>query len=141
MNQSVTIPSGTSGFSSLSQPGRCTSTTVGNLTNVAAVTGTTNGGQNVTASNPAVLICQAPPPPRCVASNSNASNFNGTGMGDTIWFNSNFTIGGVKPVDGTTVTFTGSSVQFTSNGTPFNVAVPQCAHHVQGERLLRDDKL
>lgn len=121
---SVTITSGTSGFASLSQPGRCTSTTVGNLTNVATVTGTPPSGPNVTDSNPAVLICQAPPPPQCTASSSIASNFNGTLIpaGDYIWFNSNFTASGVK--EGTTITLTGSSVQFTSNGTPYTVQVP-----------------
>jgi uncharacterized repeat protein (TIGR01451 family) len=60
VNQEVTITSGTSGFSKLSQPNRCNLNTIGTLTNVATVTGTpVTGGTNVTASNPAVLICQA----------------------------------------------------------------------------------
>jgi uncharacterized repeat protein (TIGR01451 family) len=122
--QSVTIVSGTSGFSSLSQPTRCNLNTIGNITNIATVTGTpASGGANVTDTNPAVLICQAPPP-QCSASSSIASNFNGTQIpaGDSIWFNSNFKPSGVK--DGTTVTLTGGSVQFASNGTSYNVPVP-----------------
>ncbi len=48
--QSVTITSGTSGFSSLSQPNRCNLNTIGTLTNTATVTGTpSTGGSNVTA--------------------------------------------------------------------------------------------
>jgi hypothetical protein len=80
------------------------------------------GGQNVTASNPAVLICQAQP--RCTTISSVGSNFNGTLIpgGDFIWFNSNFNASGVK--DGTKIFLTGSSVQFSSNGASYSVTVP-----------------
>lgn len=124
--QSVTITSLAHGFGSLSQPNRCTSSTTGNLTNIAKVTGTTTGGQAVTDSNPAVLICQSAPPPKCVAASSIASNFNGTSIakGSYIWFNSNFEPSG-SVVDGTNVSFTGSSIRFTSNSTSYNVPVPE----------------
>jgi hypothetical protein len=123
--QSATIVSGTSGFSSLSQPTRCNANTVGNITNTATVTGTPNtGGANVTDSNPAVLICQPPPPPQCLATSSIESNFNGTQInaGSTIWFNSNFKPSGVT--NGTTIAFNASTVKFSSNGTAYTVPVP-----------------
>ena len=49
--QSVTITDGVSGFSNLYQANRCNLNTIGNITNVATVTGTpATGGNKVTAS-------------------------------------------------------------------------------------------
>jgi uncharacterized repeat protein (TIGR01451 family) len=123
--QTATIGSGASGFSSLSQPTLCNTNSIGNITNTATVTAMpATEAANVTDSNPAVLICQAPPPPQCTASSSIASNFNGTAIaaGSTIWFNSNFKPTGV--VDGTKITFNASTINFTSNGTAVSVPVP-----------------
>jgi len=111
--QSVTITSGSAGFGMLYQLNRCSSNTTGNITNVATATGSpANGAANVTASNPAVLVCQ-PPVIACVASSSNASNFNGTSIpsGDYIWFNANFTAKGI-PSSGATIFFQSSTIQF-----------------------------
>jgi uncharacterized repeat protein (TIGR01451 family) len=124
--QSVTITAGTSSaFSGLYVTSRCNSNSLGNLTNVASVTGTPpNGAPNVTDSNPAVLICQPPPPQECVATTTIGSNFNGTAIpaGYYVWFNSNLSAKGMK--DGTSITFSNQKISFTSNGTPYNLSVP-----------------
>ena len=71
--------------------------------------------------NPTQLNC----PQQCLAHSGIASNFNGTGIsaGDYIWFNANFTASGV-PSSGATIFFENSTIQFTANGTPYNLAVP-----------------
>jgi hypothetical protein len=120
--QSVTITSGTSGFTSLSQPGRCTSNSIGNLTNTATVTGTpTNGGPNVTDSNPAVLICQ--PPPGKTVSIGPSSMEGAIKIANGDWVNGGYslksTVTGTLMV-GAKVTITGPC----SNGGTDTVTVP-----------------
>jgi len=61
----------------------------------------------------------------CVASSSISSNFNGTpvAQGNSIWFNANVKATGLG--SGTTQIFVrNASIPFTSNGTPYNVPVP-----------------
>jgi RHS repeat-associated protein len=70
----------------------------------------------------------APPAPSS-ASGSNistiTSNFNGTSIaaGNSIWFNSVMKVSGV-PSTGATITVSGATVQFTANGTAYNLPVP-----------------
>jgi hypothetical protein len=73
------------------------------------------------------LPCQAspPPPPPCVATATNASNFNGTSVpaGTYLWFNANFTAHNV-PTDGVTINFTKGNISFAAGGTSYSLAVP-----------------
>jgi RHS repeat-associated protein len=66
---------------------------------------------------------QPAPPPSNVSTIS--SNFNGTSIaaGDFIWFNSVMKVSGLGSYP-TTITVTGASVQFTSNGTAYNISAP-----------------
>lgn len=76
------------------------------------------------AFTPAALNCSQSTPPPCSASSSNTSNFNGTPIaaGDYIWFNANFTAGGI-PSSGATINFTNSTIQFTADQN-YTLAVP-----------------
>ena len=58
-----------------------------------------------------------PPPPPPICNSFVGSNFNGTAIpnGDTIWFNSHLKVGGAKA--GTTISFTGQTIQLGSYGT------------------------
>ena len=71
--------------------------------------------------NPSQLSC----PLQCTTQSGIASNFNGTGIsgGDYIWFNANFTASGV-PSTGATLFFENSTIQFSANGTNYNLSVP-----------------
>ncbi len=62
----------------------------------------------------------------CSTSVAIAQNFNPTAIPgySSIWFNSNFAVGGGKPVDGTTVQLMGGNVSFTANGVSYDVPVP-----------------
>ncbi|HMK91257.1 MAG TPA: hypothetical protein VK446_16700 [Methylocystis sp.] len=74
--------------------------------------------------SPSSVSCAAPPPPKCQASTSNASNFNGTPInaGSYVWFNANFSAQGV-PATGATLTFTGSSISLAGVTLPTPGAV------------------
>ena len=60
----------------------------------------------------------------CPSTSANTSNFNGTPIesGSFIWFNANFTVGGV-PSTGATITFTSSTITFTADQS-YTVSVP-----------------
>jgi RHS repeat-associated protein len=86
----------------------------------------------VTAGSAGVVPYLSPvpvPPAPSSASGPNistiTSNFNGTGIaaGDSIWFNSVMKVSGV-PSTGATITVSGATVQFTANGTAYNLPVP-----------------
>jgi hypothetical protein len=72
----------------------------------------------------ALLGSYAPAQTNCPASSINSSNFNGTSLqpGAFIWFNANFTANGI-PSAGATISFTSSTVTFTSDQT-YTVSVP-----------------
>jgi hypothetical protein len=94
------------------------------LTGTATLTSSGSTVKIDFSSNP--LSCpSSPPPPACSVHTSNSSNFNGTAIdGDSyIWFNANFTATGV-PGNGTSVTFTNSTISFTADGKAYTLAVP-----------------
>src|SRR5579862_2822926 len=66
-----------------------------------------------------------PPPPACTVQSAIVSNFNGTRIaeGNVIWFNGVLSVKGVASTP-VTLTFTNSTIQFTANGIPYTVAVP-----------------
>ena len=104
-------------------------TGVGALTGTVSVSGTVTVGDAkdvVIAFSPNTLSCPgAPPPPPCVATATNSSNFNGTFVpaGSFLWFNANFTAHNV-PSSGVTIDFTNGNVSFTAGGTPYSLGVP-----------------
>jgi hypothetical protein len=61
----------------------------------------------------------------CSANGSISTTFNSTNInsGSYIWFNAIFAPGGI-PSSGGTVTFTNSTISFTSNGHNYNLSVP-----------------
>jgi hypothetical protein len=61
----------------------------------------------------------------CSQQSSNSSNFNGTAIdgGNFIWFNSNFALSG-SVSDGTVLTLTNATIQFTVNGNLYTLPVP-----------------
>jgi hypothetical protein len=60
------------------------------------------------------------------ASSSITANFNGTAIpaGDTVWFNSSFTAGGLPKSAPVTLHVVNAAIDFTAGGTPYHVAVP-----------------
>jgi len=82
------------------------------------VDGAGNAFNSVAISfSPNPLSCPAASGPPCSSPSSNSSNFNGTRIngGTYIWFNANFTAGGV-PSTGATITFTSSTITLGDTG-------------------------
>jgi len=57
-----------------------------------------------------------------------SANFNGTpipgGNGESIWFNSVFSVNGLNPQQQTTISFVSMPIAFSANGAPFIIPVP-----------------
>jgi len=91
------------------------------------IAGTTYSTVAISFPNGATVSCASspPPPPPCSASFSNNSNFNGTAVpaGSYLWFNANFTVQHI-PSGGVTLDFTNGSIALTSQGTTYNLPVP-----------------
>jgi hypothetical protein len=62
--------------------------------------------------------------PTCSGGSTNGSNFNGTAIprGDYIWFNANFSASGIQ--HGTVLQFQGGTIQFSANGTNYDLPSP-----------------
>jgi uncharacterized repeat protein (TIGR01451 family) len=95
------------------------------LTNTATVAaGNDSDSTNNTSTASMTITC--PPPAPCTASGSNRSNFNGTVIpaGDTIWFSGVVKVSGLPSSGSGTIGLTGGTIQFSANGTDYNLATP-----------------
>jgi hypothetical protein len=101
------------------------SATCGTITNTATVAaGNDSDSTNNTSTASMTITC--PPPAPCTATGSNQSNFNGTVIpaGDTIWFSGVVKMNGLPSSGSGTIGLTGGTIQFSANGTNYNLATP-----------------
>jgi hypothetical protein len=72
------------------------------------------------------MTITSPPPAPCTATGSSQSSFNGTVIpaGDTIWFSGVVKVNGLPSSGSGTVGLTGGTIQFSANGTNYNLATP-----------------